>query len=155
VHFENRVMVPTSRDNFWRLLMDIQRTATCLPGAEDVIEVAPDEYVGKMRVKVGPVALRFEGKMTIIERDDAQWRATMKADGTDRKAGASVKSTVVLELFEVEPSETELVVTTEAILLGRLAEFGNAVMLKKADLIMQEFSQRVGELFSTNAQEPA
>jgi len=144
MHFENKAVVAASREKLWDSLMDIKAVSECVPGIENVREVDADHYQGTMKLRVGPIALRFEGKMSIVERDREHWRATMAAEGADRGAGGAVKANIVMTLVERTPSETELVVNTDANVLGKLGEFGQPVMRKKADSIMQEFAQNVG-----------
>ncbi len=149
MQFENRAEVPASPDKLYDFLMDIKSVSECVPGVENVREVDPDHYQATMRLKVGPIALRFEGKMSIVERDREQKRAVMQAEGSDRGAGGMVKATIHMTLQEQSPEKTELLVKTDASVMGKLGEFGQPVMRKKADSIMQEFarniSQRVGE----------
>ena len=150
MRFENQARVRAGLETLWDFMMDIPQVSTCIPGVEQVRAVDPDRYVGMMRVRVGPVALRFEGEMTITERDKANWRATMKAGGSDRQTAGAVRATMVMELRQVSGNETDLVVVTDANVLGKLGEFGQPVMRKKADSIMKEFalnvSKRVGDV---------
>jgi len=146
--FENRATVPASREKLYDFLMDVKSVSECVPGVENVREIDPDHYQATMKMRVGPIALRFEGKMSIVERDREHWRAVMQAEGNDRGAGGAVKATILMTLQEQAPNQTELLVKTDANVLGKLGEFGQPVMRKKADGIMQEFarniSQRVG-----------
>ena len=146
--FENRAVVPASREKLYDFLMDVRSVSECVPGVEDVRELDRDHYQATLKLRVGPIALRFEGKMSIVERDREHWRAVMQAEGTDRGAGGSVNARMVMTLLERAPTETELMVETDANVLGKLGEFGQPVMRKKADSITQELarniSQRVG-----------
>jgi carbon monoxide dehydrogenase subunit G len=51
-----------------------------------------------------------------------------------------------MRLSELDPNQTELIVTTEAQVMGKLGEFGQPVMRKKADSMMQEFSRNIANL---------
>ena len=148
MQFENRAEVPASPDKLYDFLMDIKSVSECVPGVENVRELDPDNYQATMRLRVGPISLRFEGKMSIVERDHEHLRAIMRAEGSDRGAGGTVKATIVMTLQEQAANQTELLVKTDAAVLGKLGEFGQPVMRKKADSITQEFarniSQRVG-----------
>jgi len=145
VQFENRAVIPASVDTLWGFLMDVKRVSECVPGVDDVRELDAENYQGTMRLRVGPIALRFEGKISIVERDRDSRRATMKAEGTDRGVGGGVKATVTMSLVEQSADQTELVVNTDASVLGKVGEFGQPVMRKKADSIMQEFARNISQ----------
>src|SRR5712691_4410762 len=114
MQFENRATVPASREKLFDFLMDVRSVSACVPGVEDVQEIDPDHYQAIMKLRVGPIALRFEGKMSIVERDRDNWRATLQAEGADRGAGGMVRANMVMTLDEKSPSETELTVKTDA-----------------------------------------
>ena len=145
MHFENRAIVPASREALWDFLMDIKSVSACVPGVEDLRELDADHYQALMKMKVGPIALKFDGKMRIVERDREQWKATMRAEGADKGVGGAVTANIVMTLLERAPDSTELVVTTDANVLGKLGEFGQPVMRKKADTIMQEFARNISQ----------
>jgi carbon monoxide dehydrogenase subunit G len=145
VQFENRATVPASRAALWDFLMDIKSVSGCVPGVDDLQEVDADHYQAIMRLKVGPIALKFDGNMRIVERDRERWKATMRAEGSDKGVGGGVTADIVITLVERAPDSTELVVNTDANVLGKLGEFGQPVMRKKADTIMQEFARNISQ----------
>jgi carbon monoxide dehydrogenase subunit G len=69
----------------------------------------------------------------------------MRADGNDRGVGGAVTADITMQLQEQDPQSTELLVTTEANVLGKLGEFGQPVMRKKADGLMQEFARNISK----------
>jgi carbon monoxide dehydrogenase subunit G len=142
--FENRTRVHARPEAVWTFLMDIPRMAACVPGVEEVVAEDEDNFRGVMRVRLGPISLRFGGHVSIVERDVDKLRATMRAEGADRGAGGAVKATVEMALQPAD-EETELVVSTTADVLGRLGQFGQPVMRAKADAIMREFAATVSE----------
>jgi carbon monoxide dehydrogenase subunit G len=146
MHFENRASIPVSRDTLWDVLMDMEQVARCLPGVEDVKTVDPDNYLGTLKMRVGPIGLKLEGKVSVTERNQDAWQAAMRAEGNERGVGGAVKATIGMHLEQLAPSETELSVTTDAQGMGKLGEFGQPVMRKKADSMMQEFSRNIAQL---------
>jgi carbon monoxide dehydrogenase subunit G len=151
VHFENRAAVPTSPEVLWDFLMDIKSVGECVPGIENVQEIDPDNYQATLKLRVGPIGLRFEGRMSVVERNRDEWRAVMKAEGKDKGAGGAVSANIVMTLAETSPGQTELHVNTDANVLGKLGEFGQPVMRKKADSIMQEFSRNISQRVTARA----
>ena len=53
-----RVEVPV--EEAWRVLLDLERIAPCLPGAQ-LKEIEGDEYRGVVKVKVGPISAQYKG----------------------------------------------------------------------------------------------
>jgi carbon monoxide dehydrogenase subunit G len=146
MHFENKATIPVSRNDLWSLLMDMEQVARCLPGVEDVKTIDPDNYLGTLKLRVGPIGLKLEGKVNVIERNQDAWQAAMRAEGNEKGVGGAVKATIAMKLDEVAPAQTELTVTTDAQVMGKLGEFGQPVMRKKADSMMQDFSRNIANL---------
>src|ERR671933_2516524 len=148
MHFENKATIPVSRDRLWDVLMDMEQVARCLPGVENIQPIDEDNDNGTLKMRVGPIGLRLEGKVSVTERNRDAWQAGMRAEGNERGVGGAVKANIGMRLSEVAPTETELLVTTDAQVMGKLGEFGQPVMRKKADSMMQEFSRNIAQLAS-------
>ena len=58
--------------------------------------------------------------------------------------GGGVRAHLNMDLRQTGPAETEMQVTLEAHLLGKIGEFGQPVIRKKADAMLQEFAANVG-----------
>ena len=153
MNFEHRCMVPVARETLWAFLMDVPAMSGCVPGVSEVVATDADRFTGRMKVKFGPIRLTLQGTLTIDERDRANWRAVGKAEANDRRVGGGVRINAELALLESQGEagaaavQTELVVTTEARMMGKLGEFGQSVIRKKANKIVAEFAQNVAERF--------
>jgi carbon monoxide dehydrogenase subunit G len=142
--FTQTCIIAARREAVWDFLMQAENVASCLPGVEAFTEIDPNTYEGTLRVKVGPVALAFAGQVHVESRDRAQWHGAMRAEAKDRKLGGGVRAHLNMDLRETSPTETEMHVTLEAHLLGKIGEFGQPVIRKKADAMLQEFATNVG-----------
>ena len=119
--------------------MDIQRIAPCVPGAE-LTEVVDDKtYKGKISVKLGPVALTFNGQTTFEELDAENYSAKLKAQGTDSKGRGGAHANVA---FRMESSDngTKVIIDTSLQLSGAVAQYGRGVGMVK-DLSQQIIGQ--------------
>jgi carbon monoxide dehydrogenase subunit G len=145
MQFENHAVVPASAATLWDFLMDIKAVSGCLPGVENVQEVDPDTYQANLKMRVGPIGLKFDGRMKVVERDHQNRRAVMRAEGNDKGVGGAVTANIVMTLVEQSPASTELIVKTDANVLGKLGEFGQPVMRKKADSMMQDFAKNISK----------
>ncbi len=143
MNFEHQCIIPVARDALWEFLMDVPRMAPCVPGVEQVTPLGDDRYQGRLRVRVGPITLVLDGVMAVRERDAAAWQAAMQADASDRRVGGGLYAMARMRLLEQGPTVTGLVIEAEARLLGKLGEFGQPVIRKKAEAMMAEFAQNV------------
>ena len=149
VNFEQRLTIAAPRDVLWDAIMDVPQVAQCLPGVTKVEHVEGDKYRGTMNVQVGPIRLALEGTIAIEHQERDQWRASLRAEAAERRVGGGVNSTVQLALEERGAAETDLIITTTANFLGRLGEFGQPIIRKKADATLQEFARNLQAKLNT------
>src|SRR6186713_121504 len=91
--------VSTPIEDTWKVLLDIEGIAPCLPGAQ-LQEVEGDEYRGIVKVKVGPITAQYKGTATFVEKDDANHRAVLKADGRDTRGQGNASATITATLVD-------------------------------------------------------
>ena len=138
--------IPVSREKLWDFLMDVPAVSRCLPGVEAVEPLGGGTYQGTVKVQVGPIRLTLQGKITIEEQDRSVWWALLKAEATDRKLGGGIRARVGMTLTPRELSDgtaTHLTVETDLTMLGKIGEFGQPIIKKKADALMSEFAANV------------
>ena len=140
---ERSLVVPTSREKLWDLLMDVARVGRCFPGVEQVTAQDDQRYEGMMRVRVGPVSLNMAGTIIVLEQDRERWHASMRLEGTDRRIGGSVRGSMQLDLTERSPVETELQISSDVSFLGKLGELGQPIIRRKADSVIKEFASNL------------
>src|SRR5580693_10511363 len=93
MEFDNSFDVPLPPAQAWALLMDIPRIAPCMPGAELTEILDPQNYKGKIAVRLGPVALTFAGRVEFDQIDTASHTARVKAQGSDAKGRGGANAT--------------------------------------------------------------
>jgi carbon monoxide dehydrogenase subunit G len=142
VTFAQECVIAAERDRLWDFLMEVPRVARCVPGVEAVEAVDGGAYRGSLRVQVGPIRLSLQGTMTIEEQDRAAWRARMQAEANDRRLGGGIRARMSLTLA---PSDggTRLQIETDLAVLGKIGEFGQPVIKKKADTLLAEFARNL------------
>ncbi len=141
--FSQRAVIPVAREPLWEFLMDVPKVAKSLPGVETVSQLDDTTYQGTLKVRVGPISLNLQGKIIVEERDRGRWRAALRAEASDRVAAGAVKGKTTMELKETGPQETELLVETDVNILGRIGEFGQPIIRKKADQMLQQFVENM------------
>jgi carbon monoxide dehydrogenase subunit G len=98
-----------------------------------------------MVVAIGPVRLALEGEITVEARDDAAGRLVLRAAGTDRRLGGSVRAVIELAMTAAGDTGTEILIDSDVVVLGRLGELGQPIMRRKADEVMRRFAANLAE----------
>src|SRR3954466_167941 len=98
MEFENTFQVQAPVEDVWTLLMDVERVAPCVPGAEVLEQTGDDAYKVAIKVKVGPMSMRYGGEVEIVEPDEAAPGAVMRARPREARGQAPVNSNVVMTL---------------------------------------------------------
>ncbi len=119
-----RVNVPV--EEAWRLLLDIERIAPCMPGAA-LQEVEGDEYRGVVKVKVGPITAQYKGAARFAEVDEDAHRAVISASGRDTRGQGNASATVTAMLEPVDGG-TQVHIDTDLSITGKVAQFGRGVI---------------------------
>lgn len=123
MHIHNSFEVPMPPAAAWACLMDVPATVPCFPGAELVETIDEDSYKGRVTVKLGPVAMVFNGRLTIEGRDEAAHSATIKAAWTEAK-GRGNANTVTRFAMKPQGEGTAVELDTEVQLAGQVAQYG-------------------------------
>jgi carbon monoxide dehydrogenase subunit G len=134
-------MVAAPKDKVWARLMDIPAAARCVPGVASVRPNGKDRYQGTLAVQIGPVRLVLDGDFAVTARDEAAGTASIRADAKDSRVGGAIRATLDLALAEKDASETQLRIGTDLTVMGRLGEFGQASIKRKADQLIQDFAE--------------
>ena len=141
MEFDNSFEVPLRPAEAWPLLMDIRRIAPCMPGAEVTDVVDATTYKGRIAVRLGPVALAFAGVVKFEELDSVNYKARVKAQGSDAKGRGAANA---VASFRLEPagSGSKVLVHTDLALSGAVAQYGRGVGIIQATAaqIMSQFA---------------
>jgi len=140
VKLEHRVVVSAPPERVWGLLMDVPAAARRIPGVESVEPLGADRYRGRLRVQLGPVRLAFEGDLALEDRDDAARTATLRGSGTDKGSGGGVRALVGLAVAAASAGGSEIHITTDVQLGGRIAELGQPLIKRQADRTLEAFA---------------
>jgi carbon monoxide dehydrogenase subunit G len=127
MQLENSFQVSAPPERVFEYLLDINKVVGCVPGAELSEVVDPSTFKGRVKVKVGPITVAYNGTARISGRDDAERVATLSAEGRETTGSGSARATATMKVQPAgEGSLVELV--TEYHVAGRVAQFGRGVM---------------------------
>ena len=135
---EHSFTVPASMSEAFKVLRDIERIAPCMPGAT-LGEVNDDEFTGTVKVKVGPITAQYQGKGRFVELVEPS-SATIEASGKEARGAGTAKATIVANLTERGPEETEVHVVTDLAITGKAAQFGRGVMNDVGNKLLGKFA---------------
>jgi carbon monoxide dehydrogenase subunit G len=141
--FDQTVELPDARpDRVWAFVMDVPSVASCIPGCEGVEALGDDRYKAVVKVKVGPIGLSLASEISIVEKNEAAKTAALRVEAADKRIGGAVKATMSMTLVPAGEG-TRLEVSTDANVMGRIGDFGQAVIRKKADQTLQEVAENL------------
>jgi hypothetical protein len=127
MQIENSFEIAAAPEQVYEFLLDVNRVAACVPGAELSEVVDPDTFKGKVRIKVGPITVAYNGTAKITERDEAARKAVLSADGRETTGPGSARATATMTVDEAE-SGSRVLLATDFTVAGRVANFGRGVM---------------------------
>ena len=142
-HYTYEVQAPP--EQLWGFVTDIPAVGRCIPGAADVVGNEDGTYAGTVRVRVGPVSLGLAGRLAVDARDDDARRITMTGEGADRKVPGTVRVKIEMCVRDAGGGTSSLAVDSDANIMGKLGEFGQGIIKRKADGIMREFGQNLAK----------
>lgn len=140
--FEQTVELNTDIERVWGFVMDVPSMAKCIPGVESVEALGNEKYKVVMKVRVGPIGLTLNSELSVASKDEATHTAALRVDAADKRVGGAVKSTMTMHL-EAQGSGTKMQVVTDAQVMGRIGDFGQPVIRKKADQMLQEVAENL------------
>ena len=142
MRFTQECVIPVERERLWDFLMEVPKVGFCVPGVEGIEAVDASAYKGKLRIQVGPIRLSLEGTITVEELDLNLWRARMRAEANDRRLGGGIRARLSLTLAPAERG-TRVHIETDLAVLGKIGEFGQPIIKKKADTLLEEFARNL------------
>lgn len=153
---ENAFTVAAPVDDLWAYLLDVERIAPCMPGAELTETVDERTWKGNLRAKFGPVTMSFAGTVAMESRDDLAHRVELKARGMEQRGKGAADATVTAWL---EPSEvdgrTTVKMQAEIVLTGTAAQLSRGLLPEISKKITQQFADCLQAGMAADAVAPA
>ncbi len=144
---QHHFSVPTGVEETWAHFGDIVALAECFPGAQ-VTSADGDTFSGSVKVKLGPIALVYNGSGTFVDKDDTAHSFTVDAKGKDKRGNGTAGAHVTLTMAENATGGTDVSVVTDLAITGKPAQFGRGVMQDVSDKLLGQFvaclEQRLG-----------
>lgn len=138
---ENEFTVTAPVQDLWAYLLDVERIAPCMPGAELTEIVDERTWKGKLNARFGPVTMSFAGTVVMESRDDEAKRVVLKARGMEQKGKGAAEATVTSWL-ELGPGDGETTVKMQAdiVLTGTAAQLSRGLLPEISRKLTQQFA---------------
>jgi carbon monoxide dehydrogenase subunit G len=127
MQLENSFSIGAPPERVFAYLLDVNKIVGCVPGAELAEVVDPTTFKGKVKIKVGPITVAYNGTARIAERDDAHHSATLEAEGRETTGPGSARAKAVMSV-EADGAGSVVKIVTDYSVAGRVAQFGRGVM---------------------------
>jgi carbon monoxide dehydrogenase subunit G len=155
LHIEETFELHAPVDRTWRYLVDPRQVVNCLPGAE-LTEVKDDEnFLGRVKVKVGPITAAYDGRVTITGRDDVAHVVSMVGEGRERTGAGSAKMTMTSRLTSISGSTTQVQVVADVDIVGKAAQFGRGMIESVNKQLFKQFTECLRGTLEASALEAA
>jgi uncharacterized protein len=132
-----RVQAPV--DRVWKYLVDPTQVVTCLPGAELTGDEGERVYLGRVKVKVGPVTASYSGRARLTEVNDAEHVVRMDAEGRESGGAGSAKLRMTSRVDVHPEGGAEVRVDAEVDVAGKIVQFGRGMIEAVSKQLFKEF----------------
>jgi len=144
----NEFTVSAPIEDAWDVLTDLEQVIPLMPGAQMVGRDGED-FLGKVKVKVGPVTSEFNGKAHFVERDRGQHRAVIDGKGRESRGSGNAAATVTTQLHEAD-GHTRVTVETDLKIVGKLAQLGSGMLQQVSEKLLGQFVESLEEKLAAN-----
>lgn len=122
----------------WTNLADPEKVVTCVPGASITEKIDDKNYKGRVVTKMGPIKVKYNGDIEIIELDQPNWNMVLKGRGLDSKGKGSADMLMKGSLRE-EGGQTHVDFSLDLTIAGMLAQFGARLINEVSDQLIGQF----------------
>jgi carbon monoxide dehydrogenase subunit G len=152
MEFENTFSVTAPIDEVFDALLDVERIAPCMPGAQVLERISDDAYKVGIKVKVGPVTMNYRGNVEIVDRDPEAHTAKLTVKAQETRGQGTATAEVAMRLA-LENGATHGTMSSDVRLSGKAAAMGRGIIQDVSARLVDEFAQNLATMLS--AGEPA
>ena len=144
--------LPAPQAEVWRKLNDVEVLKRCIPGCESLEKTGENDLKATVAVKIGPVAARFNGNVTLSDLDPPNGYR-ISGSGSGGVAGSASGGANV----RLKPSAagTELSYEVDANVAGKIAQLGGRLIDATAASLANQFFDRFAAEFAAPVEAPS
>jgi carbon monoxide dehydrogenase subunit G len=139
--FENTFTVKAPIDEVYDALLDLERVAPAMPGAQVLEKTGDDSYKVAIKVKLGPVSMTYRGEVKIVERDPKAHSAVLDVKAKEARGQGTANAKVTMSLEE-DGDATRGTMVSHVQLSGKAAAMGRG--------IIEDVSRKLVDTFAGN-----
>ena len=154
---EEAFRVETPIERVWQYIIDPYRVVRCLPGAELTGEESDRTYLGRVKVKVGPIMASYAGRAQLAEVDEARHTVRLIGKGRESGGAGSARLTMTSRLTTVAGGATEIRVEADVDVAGKIVQFGRGMIEGVSRQLFRQFADCIRADLETavSAEHPA
>ena len=146
VELDKSFPIDAAPEKAWRCLQDIPGVAGCMPGAEITETIDDSHYKGRVKAKLGPATMAFNGDIEIMGLDADNRQLRLVGHGQDSKGSSSAKMDLTAWVVDGDNGGSVLKGEAQVSVTGKAASLGGRMMTQVADQILNQF----GKNFANN-----
>jgi carbon monoxide dehydrogenase subunit G len=148
MEFQNEFDVEAPIDEVYAAMLDLERVAPAMPGAE-VLEKTDDEhYKVGIKVKVGPISMQYKGDVEVVDKNPDDHSARLKVQAREQRGQGTASADVDMRLDERE-GKTHGQMTANVQLAGRAAAMGRGVIQDVSAKLVDQFASNLGSMLAS------
>ena len=149
IRIEEVFEIQAQPDRVWSYLTDPRQVVNCLPGAELTSVQDDTTFLGRVKVKVGPISTSYAGKVILTERDEANRVVKMTGEGRESGGAGSAKMTMTSSVVGLANGSSEVRVIADIDIVGRIAQFGRGMIESVNKQMFKQFTECVRATLTT------
>ena len=153
MRFDNAFDVPAPIGEVWAAMLDVERVAPCVPGAEVLERVSDETYRIGIKIRIGPIVQQYRGEIEIVEHDESTHHAVMRARAREMRGQGRAEGRVELSLTE-DGAGTHGDMATEVNLSGPAAAMGRGLIQDVSARIVDDFANNLAAMLASGPAAP-
>jgi carbon monoxide dehydrogenase subunit G len=140
--FENEFAVEAPIDEVYASLLDLERVAPAMPGAEVTEKVDDDNYKVAIKVKLGPMTMNYKGDVTVADKDVAAHSAKMNVKVREARGQGNATAGVTMKLDD-DGGKTHARIDADVQLSGKAAAMGRGLIEDVSGKLVDQFASNL------------
>jgi uncharacterized protein len=128
-------------DESWDAILDLERVVPAVQGGSVVEKTGPESVKAEIKVKMGAMSMTFAGTVTVTEQDEADHRAVMQVKSREVGGQGYANADVTFTLGDGGGT-----IHTAAQISGKAASMGEGVVVSVLDVLIKDFTTRLGAI---------
>lgn len=141
MEIQDSFVVAATPAKVWDLLLDVERVAPCMPGAQLTETIDERTWRGSVRMKMGPVRMTYTGQVVMVDRDDANMTVTLRGEGSESSGKGNASATVKSRVEPTDDGGSRVLITQDLALSGMAAQFGARMIQDVSTHLTKQFAK--------------